>query len=71
MTKYTTLADVAAKIEWEGGIYETLTYGLHHQDIDEGAMPELHAAWKALEEVYELHFRPAVDAVGQLLPPDF
>lgn len=44
-------ADFAAKVEWEGGIFEALEYGLHSDDIDDTDQ-ELQDAWSALETAY-------------------
>lgn len=65
---FLNLGDVQAKVEWEGGLFETAYgYGLSHNVIDPDALPELHAAWKAMDEAYEQHFRAAYDQVELLL----
>ena len=51
MSRYQTLEDLAAKIDWEGGIAEAVAYGIKHTDIPDGH-PDLAAAWARLEDVH-------------------
>lgn len=48
---FKTRADVAAKVDWEGGITDALDYGLKVDDMPEGD-EELRHAWAALEAAY-------------------
>ena len=48
---FSTREDFAAKVEWEGGVLESLDYGLTKEDVPEGDT-ELYAAWEALEIAY-------------------
>lgn len=54
MTGYMTPARFAGKVEWEGGVFEALDYGLEHTrlDPDDSAAAELRAAWAELERLY-------------------
>jgi hypothetical protein len=42
---------VAGKIEWEGGIFEALDYGIKTEDMPEGDT-ELAEAWRDLAVAY-------------------
>jgi hypothetical protein len=42
---------LAFKIEWEGGLMESLDYGIHTADMPEGDT-ELTGAWERLEASY-------------------
>ena len=57
--------DLAAKIEWEGGILETVDYGIKAGDMP-GGDTELTEAWAKLEASYGETSRLA-DAVQELL----
>lgn len=68
---YRTLEDVAGKVEWEGGLFDAAYgYGLHHDDIDPNALPELYEAWKAMDHAHDQHFLPAYERVEKLLYPE-
>lgn len=58
--------DLAAKIEWEGGILEALDYGIKIADMPEGDT-ELIEAWTKLQRSFETT-RALVDALNELLP---
>lgn len=45
-------SDLASKIEWEGGIFEALDYGIKAEDMPEGDT-ELTAAWTELRAAYD------------------
>lgn len=45
--------DVAGKIDWEGGIFEALEYGIKASDMPESDQ-ELTDAWQALEIAYRV-----------------
>lgn len=66
MTDYDTRQNLANKIEWEGGIYGALEYGITAGDINQGDT-ELVEAWTSLEEAYRA-FEAAAGAVEALLP---
>lgn len=57
MTRFTDREGLAGKIIWEGGIYESLHYGIKTEDMPEGdeelaaAWADMQDAWKALEGV--------------------
>ena len=54
--------DFAAKIEWEGGIYAALDYGLKSSDLDpdDESVKDLREAWRALEDIHQAGLRDAV-----------
>lgn len=68
-TEYMTAANFASKVEWEGGILESLDYGLKAADLDpnDPASTELRRAWEALEGVYRTHVKPAMQVVEEIL----
>lgn len=49
MSRFGTRRDVAAKVDWEGGVDEALAYGIA---ADEMPDPELEAAWAAAKVAY-------------------
>jgi hypothetical protein len=60
---------LAGKIGWEGGLEESLNYGIRASDMPEGD-EELIAAWTALDEAWEA-LQSHMEAVRELLPDDF
>jgi hypothetical protein len=64
--RFESRTDLAAKIEWEGGIRDALDYGIHAADMPEGD-EELTAAWSALEAAHKA-LQPLEKAVEDLLP---
>jgi hypothetical protein len=64
MTPYENREEVRDKIDWEGGIWEVLAYGLKSQDMPD---VELQEAWAKLEELYKAADAQA-DAVLAILP---
>ena len=46
-----TVQEVRDKVDWEGGIFETLRWGLSANRIKD---PKLAALWEKLEEVEEV-----------------
>ena len=57
-----TNQDVANKIDWEGGIVETLMWGLRSEDIEDDLLAK---AWKELED---LDLRKVFARIEMLLP---
>ena len=45
-----TRDELAHKVEWEGGAFEALRYGIRSRDIDD---PEVAALWREMETLYE------------------
>jgi hypothetical protein len=67
--RFDSRAALAGKIEWEGGLMESLDYGITTDMMPEGD-PELTEAWGKLEASFRETARLA-DAVEKLLPdPD-
>jgi hypothetical protein len=66
MSKFDTREDLAAKIEWEGGIEEAFSYGIKHIDMPD---PEIKAAWARAEIAYEA-FSKVVREIEGMLPDD-
>ena len=67
--KYMSVGDFAAKVQWEGGVFDALDYGLKHThlDPDDEASKELRDAWEALELVWRDQIKPASQRVEELL----
>ena len=60
MSTYTDPACVAAKIDWEGGIFDAINnYGLSSDDVKDAVPPEVLEAWKVIESV-----RPAAVVIA-------
>ncbi len=59
-------ADFVSKIEWEGGIYDALEYGLKHTDLDEGEDDSLRSAWAEAEALYA-RLEQAIEAIESTL----
>ena len=57
--------DLAGKIEWEGGVIESLDYGITTDMMPEGDA-ELTEAWGKLEAAWK-QLSPLADAVEKLL----
>lgn len=53
MARFSSLEDLAGKIEWEGGIAETVSYGIKASDMPAGYL-ELEELWSKLEVAQEL-----------------
>ena len=51
--RYESREAVAGKIEWEGGIFEALDYGIKTEDMPEGDT-ELAEAWRELSAAYKV-----------------
>lgn len=45
-----TKQELADKIDWEGGVFESVEYGLKVSDLPEGVPPEVAEAWANLEK---------------------
>ncbi len=54
--------DFAEKVDWEGGVFAALEYGLHATDLDpsDPASVKLREAWAELERVHRDVLAPAV-----------
>lgn len=66
MSRYESRMDLACKIDWEGGIFDSLDYGIRAGDMPEGD-DELIEAWTALDVAYKV-VAEAADRVSKLLP---
>lgn len=65
MTESRNIFDLLAKIEWEGGVYAVLEYGLHN--IDDYDVPdELKEAWDDMVSLFG-EFEGLVEDVYALL----
>lgn len=49
MVRFASLEDLVNKIEWEGGIAESASYGIKAKDMPDGH-PELEKLWSKLEK---------------------
>lgn len=58
--------DLTDKIVWEGGILESLEYGINPGDMPEGD-EELRKAWTELHEAWQA-MQPLLERVEALLP---
>lgn len=68
MPEQTTRADIAAKIDWEGGIWDALEYGLKTDDMPDGDT-ELRSAWADLRSAFAVA-EEAAGRVDALLPDE-
>lgn len=68
LPRYETLEDLAAKIDWEGGIVDTLDCGLRSTDI---ADPQAAAIWAELERIYDNQMYPLMERLHELLPDNY
>ncbi len=60
-----SVADVAAKVEWEGGLVETIAYyGLPASEI---ADPRLAELWATAATAFDAHLLPVLDEIERLL----
>lgn len=67
MSAYESRAEVAAKIDWEGGFFEAVFgYGITLEDLPEDD-PELREAWQEMMAAWS-YFGPKMMAVEALLP---
>lgn len=64
--RFESRADLASKIEWEGGILDAVDYGIRAEDMPEGDV-EMAEAWHELEDAYAAADRCA-RRVEALLP---
>lgn len=62
---YNSREDFAAQVDWEGGVYRSLEYGVRTDDVPEGDY-ELQEAWQALQELF-LQAEPCANRVYDLL----
>lgn len=51
MSKFDNKQDLAAKIEWEGGVFDAALYGIRSTDLPEGTPQNIIDAWQHLEAV--------------------
>jgi hypothetical protein len=65
MSRFENRDQLAAKIEWEGGVLEAVDYGIRSTDMPEGDV-ELEELWKELEDAYSKVVSPA-DKISKLL----
>ncbi len=59
-----SLAELSAKIEWEGGYIAALEYGIKASDL---ADPEAAALWAKLENIYNQEFMPLTRDLDSIL----
>lgn len=59
--------EVLDKVEWEGGYFDALEYGLKTTDMPEGD-DELISAWQAMQDAHTV-FTVARNKVDNLLDP--
>lgn len=59
-----TLENFAAKIGWEGGVAESLDYGLTPDDAPEGELRDL---WQAAYDIWTQQLKPAIAAIDAYL----
>jgi len=64
--RFESREDLAAKIEWEGGLMEALDYGITTEMMPEGDT-ELTEAWSKLEASFRETSKLA-DAMSAMLP---
>jgi hypothetical protein len=58
-------ADVAAKVDWEGGLVETMCcYGLPASEIADQHLAEL---WETAKTAFDTHVRPVLEGIERLL----
>jgi hypothetical protein len=68
MPDYMTPASFAGKVDWEGGVFEALAWGLSHTHLnpDDPSSRDLRQAWHELETAYQA-MRPLECRVDALL----
>jgi hypothetical protein len=60
-----SVADVAAKVDWEGGLVEAIAYyGLPASEI---ADPRLAELWATAASAFDAHLHPILDEIERLL----
>lgn len=62
MSRFESRERLAGKIEWEGGIEESFSYGITSEDMPEGD-EELEEAWGKAETAYWAF----MDTIGELV----
>jgi hypothetical protein len=65
--RYEDRQELSTKIDYEGGIFDALQYGITSADMPEGDT-DLTAAWNILDVAW-VQARAAAAAVEKLLPP--
>lgn len=68
MTALGSRLEVAAKVDWEGGLVEAMEWGLRAEHMPEGDS-ELFAAWSVMEAAFR-RLGPLMDRVMELLDCD-
>jgi hypothetical protein len=58
-----SLGRLAKKVEWEGGVLEAVQYGVTSDQIED---PELAAAWKEIESMWQA-LQPALARIDKSL----
>jgi hypothetical protein len=53
MDLYESRADLAAKIDWEGGVEESISYGIRAEHFPVDTPKEILDAWNRLVESYQ------------------
>ncbi len=61
--KYKTRDDVAAKVEWEGGLFDAMEYGI---DVDDMPDEELRIAW-FMAQIAHREWRKRAETICGLL----
>lgn len=51
MTERMSRDDFLSKVEWEGGIYEVLQWGMRADDVPE----EIEVLWQKLEQAFDVY----------------
>lgn len=66
MSRFESPGDLAAKVEWEGGLTEAiLGYGIKSEELPEGTPEEVVEAWKRVEAV-----KPDLAVIENWLPEE-
>lgn len=60
MTKFDTFRDFADKVDWEGGVLESINYGLRAEDIPSDAPEGFADVWLEAQAIYYL-LDPKID----------
>lgn len=62
MPKYETVADLADKVDYEGGLESAMTYGIRASEVPE----EIQADWKRLEFAWSI-YKDVADPIREKL----
>lgn len=66
MTRYESRAELAGKIDWEGGLEDALYYGIRDEDMPAGDA-EMFEAWRVMQDAWKA-YEHAANRVRELLP---